>query len=77
MSDDKKKMKKERLTGLFVRTNDFGTYYTGKLADGTVVIVHPPFEAKADGPAMVLSKLVTEEEYAAAQLLRETAGGAK
>ncbi len=63
---EKKKMRRERITGLWRKENQYGVYYTGKTADGTNVILHEPHpdavkRAKDEGkepPAFVLSQLV-------------------
>jgi hypothetical protein len=61
-SPAKPKLKRQRLTGLFRRENKFGTYWTGRLEDGRQVVVHDPFERKENGPDLVLSLLVPDEE---------------
>jgi hypothetical protein len=62
VTNTKSKLKRERLTGLFRKENDYGVFWTGKLKDGRIVMVHPPFEPKEGGPDLVLSVLVDDPE---------------
>lgn len=60
-TNERPKLKKQRLTGLFRRSNKYGEFYTGTLGDGQAIIVHPPFEKKEGGPDLVLSALVPDD----------------
>ena len=44
----------ERLTGLFEKTNDYGTWYSGQLEDKRYVKVSAPKETGEGKPALVL-----------------------